>query len=236
MQSLLVPPRCAFTCRKSFVRYFASTRSVPAAATGSNASMSSNPYPFPKQANPAPHHIFHLPRGATQKDIKARYFELVRIYHPDSAVARHHPPDVAQAHFQAIKRAYDILQGRRALVDGMDAPPPTAGMRAREPPSARARRRPYFDDVKADERWTERVVVGGLLLTVIALFAQTYATKQQALSEAAARKRSARREAEARIGRPEDLVLGHDGISSDGILPSSRTQSSTDDASRLNSP
>lgn len=38
-----------------------------------HASISSKPpFPFPTHTNPAPHDIFHLPRNASQRDIKSR--------------------------------------------------------------------------------------------------------------------------------------------------------------------
>lgn len=36
------------------------------------ASTSSNPYPFPLVKQPSPHQIFHLPKGASRADVKAR--------------------------------------------------------------------------------------------------------------------------------------------------------------------
>ncbi|KAI0812327.1 hypothetical protein BC629DRAFT_931986 [Irpex lacteus] len=77
-----------------------------------HASTSANPYPYPNTANPTPHQIFHLPRSATQADVKARYYELVRIYHPDSPVSRVLPSTTAQTRFQAITHAYDVLRGK----------------------------------------------------------------------------------------------------------------------------
>lgn len=46
-------------------------RMRPSAASR-HASTSAGAYPFPTHARPTPHQIFHLPIGATQKDIKAR--------------------------------------------------------------------------------------------------------------------------------------------------------------------
>ena len=46
-------------------------------------------YPFPKHAHPTPHQIFHLPVGATQKEIKSRCAHLFSLH-----VLHHsfHPP------------------------------------------------------------------------------------------------------------------------------------------------
>ncbi|OSX66257.1 hypothetical protein POSPLADRAFT_1094466, partial [Postia placenta MAD-698-R-SB12] len=75
-------------------------------------SSTANPYPFPSSANPSPHQIFHLPLSATRDEVKARYYDLVRIYHPDSPVSRTVPPATAHARFQAISAAYAALSGK----------------------------------------------------------------------------------------------------------------------------
>src|SRR5438552_4483576 len=41
--------------------------------------------PWPKSPNPSPYEIFNLPHSATEKEIKSRYFLLVKQYHPDHA-------------------------------------------------------------------------------------------------------------------------------------------------------
>ncbi|OSX64564.1 hypothetical protein POSPLADRAFT_1087952, partial [Postia placenta MAD-698-R-SB12] len=68
--------------------------------------------PFPTHAHPTPHEIFHLPLGATQQDIKARYYDLVRAHHPDSPLCRDVPAPERHARFQRITAAYDVLRGR----------------------------------------------------------------------------------------------------------------------------
>ncbi|KAH9941290.1 uncharacterized protein BXZ73DRAFT_42063 [Epithele typhae] len=78
-----------------------------------HASTSSTPFPFPTAARPTPHQIFHLPLGASQKDIKARYYELVRVHHPDSPSAQLLSPAERRSRFQAISSAYDSLRGKR---------------------------------------------------------------------------------------------------------------------------
>ncbi|KZV60417.1 hypothetical protein PENSPDRAFT_760014 [Peniophora sp. CONT] len=76
------------------------------------ASTSSSPYPFPQVQNPSPWQIFHLQPSASQQDIKARYYALVRLYHPDAPACRTVPPDLAHRRFQAIRAAYDSLTGK----------------------------------------------------------------------------------------------------------------------------
>ncbi|KAG1777683.1 hypothetical protein EV702DRAFT_217108 [Suillus placidus] len=145
----------------------------------SYASKSANPYPYPTQTNPQPHQIFHLPRSANQEDVKRRYYELVRIYHPDSAVARHYPSEESQARFQAISRAYDILRGK-ATSSGE----PVEATHKVDPIRWSTRlRRPHFDDTVSDERWKERVIMGTVFLTLAAFVAQTSWTRQKAIAE-----------------------------------------------------
>ncbi|KAF8320064.1 hypothetical protein DL93DRAFT_1927280 [Clavulina sp. PMI_390] len=96
-------------------RTFATSQPYHAAETSAaGATNGANPYPFPSKDRPTPHDIFHLPKSASKKDIKQRYFELARIYHPDSAISRPHPTDVIQARWNAISAAYDHLRGKRA--------------------------------------------------------------------------------------------------------------------------
>ncbi|KAL1661189.1 hypothetical protein GGF50DRAFT_61643 [Schizophyllum commune] len=59
-----------------------------------------NAYPFPTNPRPTPHQIFHLPVTATQKEIKARYYDLVRLHHPDSHNCRHMTPAERHRRFQ----------------------------------------------------------------------------------------------------------------------------------------
>ena len=62
---------------------------------------------LPTKSNASPFEIFSLPSTATSKEIKARYYELVKIYHPDRCTTgdqQKHTKD-----FQAIVRAYELL-------------------------------------------------------------------------------------------------------------------------------
>ncbi|KAI0644500.1 hypothetical protein C8Q79DRAFT_912882 [Trametes meyenii] len=137
------------------------------------ASTSANPYPFPRNAHPTPHQIFHLPKSATRADVKARYYDLVRIYHPDSPSARAGgiSPETAHTRFQAISSAYAMLSGKKAMssTDVSD----TEGFGPTSRPSyhdlstamwrAKQRRRAELD-VGLDDRWKERMMLGAVLL------------------------------------------------------------------------
>ncbi|KAF5377079.1 hypothetical protein D9757_007731 [Collybiopsis confluens] len=74
-------------------------------------STNSNSFTFPTHlSNPSPYDIFHLRYGCTSQQIKERYIELVRQYHPDSPACRAVPASERHARFQAIRAAYDSLR------------------------------------------------------------------------------------------------------------------------------
>ncbi|THH19139.1 hypothetical protein EW146_g1974 [Bondarzewia mesenterica] len=78
-------------------------------------SQSRNNFSFPSHTNPTPHQIFHLSPGASQQEVKFRYYDLVRLHHPDSPACRNIPAQVRHARFQAITAAYDHLRGRTQM-------------------------------------------------------------------------------------------------------------------------
>lgn len=70
----------------------------------SSTSSESRPHiPWPKSSNPTPYEIFNLPRNASQKEIKSRYFLLVKQYHPD------HAPPTSVDRFRKVVESYKIL-------------------------------------------------------------------------------------------------------------------------------
>ncbi|TBU44981.1 hypothetical protein BD309DRAFT_1072370 [Dichomitus squalens] len=195
------------------------------------ASTSANPYPFPRTAHPTPHQIFHLPRSATQADVKARYYDLVRIYHPDSPAARAGgiSPETAHARFQAISSAYAILTGKKSgsLTEGGETGDGLGG-KARasyhdlSTAMWRERQRRKADlDVGFDDRWKDRLMLGAVLLVrslrkcmikrraltartkTIGMFVyQTYTTRAKALSESRQTRRSSTRAGSASSTEP----------------------------------
>ena len=99
-----------------------------------------NQLPYPLHPRPTPYQIFHLPSGASQKQVKDRCefleaglrplgfqiltfssvvfledYELVRVHHPDSPHSRASdlPKRIRDERFSAIKDAHDILTGKR---------------------------------------------------------------------------------------------------------------------------
>ncbi|KAF8629840.1 hypothetical protein AX15_003206 [Amanita polypyramis BW_CC] len=157
-----------------------------------------NPYPFPVHQNPTPHQIFHLPSSATEEDIKARYYDLVRIYHPDKA-GPSVVPDIAHARFQAITAAYDILRGKSgAAVDGTSGGP-SAWAREGGYPTAAAwraasqakRAQELYSGGKIDDRWKDHVFLSAVVLTVGIFVYQMTVTRREAMVNVVARSRHA---------------------------------------------
>lgn len=81
-----------------------------------------NPYPLPSAGRATPYDIFHIGTHASAAEIKARYYDLVKIYHPDRALAgvAHDGKtgdqiDVQKAHdnFKRITEAYTVLSDER---------------------------------------------------------------------------------------------------------------------------
>ncbi|EJU03494.1 hypothetical protein DACRYDRAFT_93836 [Dacryopinax primogenitus] len=97
----------AAICRRSFATAFRTFSTSPVTQTAPHLS-------YPSHAHPTPHEIFHLRRTASQDEIKERYYELVRVHHPDSPTCRHEPDDIRQERFKAITKAYDILKSTRS--------------------------------------------------------------------------------------------------------------------------
>ena len=91
-------------------------------------------------------------------------YELVRIYHPDSPIARVYPPEVSEARFHNIATSYDVLRGRRTTVDpnspgGM--PHPRVDLHA----LWRAKQCHRHDPMEpVDDRWKDRIILGSLFL------------------------------------------------------------------------
>lgn len=64
----------------------ASTQAGPSRTPSS--SNGNNPYPLPTTSTASPYDVFHLPRNASRAEIKSRYYDLVKIYHPDRVLAQ----------------------------------------------------------------------------------------------------------------------------------------------------
>jgi len=149
--------------------------------SASTTNSSANPYPYPSNSNPTPHQIFHLPPNTSQKEVKSRYYELVRIYHPDSPVARAYPPDVSEARFHAISASYDVLRGRRATLDP-DSPDAAPHPRVDLHALWRARQYRREDPLEpVDERWKDGIILGSLVVALGVLVYQMRASRRSAM-------------------------------------------------------
>ncbi|KAF5322607.1 hypothetical protein D9619_001340 [Psilocybe cf. subviscida] len=142
------------------------------ASSSSPSSSASNPYPYPTNRHPTPYQLFHLPSNATKGEIKARYYELVRLYHPDKQVGAVVDDDIARARFQAITAAYDVLTGKTPAGSGMPGDmghnhtpreamshATTAAYRA-----ARQRRQELYDSGSVDDVKKDRFIMAGVVL------------------------------------------------------------------------
>ncbi|KAG8213978.1 hypothetical protein J3R82DRAFT_10728 [Butyriboletus roseoflavus] len=109
-------------------------------------------------------------------------YDLVRIYHPDSPVGRKYPAEMAQARFQSISTAYDVMRGKSAITGEVL----TSRERHMDPARFRPRapRRPHFDETTGDERWKERVLVGATVVAIVAFVAQTTTARRKAIVQA----------------------------------------------------
>ncbi|KAI0248772.1 hypothetical protein BJV78DRAFT_1130825 [Lactifluus subvellereus] len=142
----------------------------PTRLASTSTSSTSPKFPFPTHRNPTPHQIFHLPPGASQAEIKARYYELARTFHPDSPTAHALPVSVRHVRFHAITMAYDILRGKSHphLYHGFADNPYAAELARRRRQHAQRqsyhqRAAPEFAEAGgmdgADEAWKDQVII-----------------------------------------------------------------------------
>ncbi|KAH9851984.1 hypothetical protein C2E23DRAFT_732040 [Lenzites betulinus] len=182
-----------------------SSRLVPRGSRCASTTSSST-YPFPVHAHPTPHQIFHLSAGATQQQIKSRYYELVRIHHPDSPHGRNLSPSVRHCRFQSITAAYDTLRGKCTSTNGpVDIYRAELDRRRRARAAYEASRTQSYPrgpewSASADDRWKDRIIlfVGILALGAglgPALVWPGYSASYQAHVSAAKNLAQARREA-----------------------------------------
>ncbi|KAG6868917.1 hypothetical protein C0993_007691 [Termitomyces sp. T159_Od127] len=138
---------------------------------------------------PSSANVSIVEKGVVKKD-----YELVRIYHPDKADPLI-PPEDAHARFQSITAAYDVLQGKVPLKDSPFLSTSSPVRDGSYPTTAAWRARSRRNELYAgkDERWKDRLIIFGLVVTVAALVAQVFLTRRQVLSEAAARTRYSRK-------------------------------------------
>ncbi|TFK66164.1 hypothetical protein BDN72DRAFT_161147 [Pluteus cervinus] len=134
-------------------------------------------YPFPKHPRPTPHQIFHLSPSASQVEIKARYYDLVRIHHPDSPHSRLIPAAERHSRFQSITAAYDVLRGKTSGAFGSsssgDHYAEEVARRKRAYWAQRARTAEFTQyaqhgewSASADDRWKDKIILIVGILTL----------------------------------------------------------------------
>ncbi|KAJ7209479.1 hypothetical protein GGX14DRAFT_451618 [Mycena pura] len=133
---------------------------------------------FPAHPNPTPHQIFRLPRNASPADIKARYLDLVRIYHPDKCDSSV-PSEVAHARFRAITAAYNTLRHGSTLPEQDTTKPVTPTARA----MYKRKRNLYSGPQLADDSWKDKIIVVGVIFAAFCFVIQSAATRRALLLE-----------------------------------------------------
>jgi len=81
-------------------------------ATG-NATPSSDDIRWPKSSNPSPYEIFGLPPSASASEVKKRYYQLARIYHPDSRAPSAEAEQERLHRFRQVVQANELLSAAR---------------------------------------------------------------------------------------------------------------------------
>jgi hypothetical protein len=98
------PPASASSTLLPHIVSFSTSTVLHDPADGSSfAGPGSSTLPWPNHPNPTPYEIFNIPRTASQKEIKSRYFMLVKQYHPD------HAPKSSTERFRKVVEAYKVL-------------------------------------------------------------------------------------------------------------------------------
>ncbi|KAH6914441.1 hypothetical protein BKA70DRAFT_667006 [Coprinopsis sp. MPI-PUGE-AT-0042] len=179
-------PRSSVCSRSRCLKSYAYSARV-LARSSSTAAAGDAKYPFPAHRNPSPHQVFHLPKNASEADVKARYYDLVRLYHPDKATDI--APDLAHERFQVITHAYDVLRGKKASgsVDSEQAGP-TVDLRYQTTAAWRTMHRKRTENLyksgAADEKWKDRLIVVGVVGTIAFVLLNMVMTRRAVLDEA----------------------------------------------------
>ncbi|KDR75059.1 hypothetical protein GALMADRAFT_69917 [Galerina marginata CBS 339.88] len=156
-----------------------------------NPSSNHNPFPYPSHRNPTPHQLFHLPVNATKAEIKARYYDLVRHYHPDK-VGESTDSSTALARFRAITAAYDTLRGKTP--HNHNASTGSSNLEARYRTTAayramRQKRQELYESGAVDDTRTDKLLIAGVIFTIVFVLYHTLTTRRAALADAMDRSR-----------------------------------------------
>ncbi|TFY57044.1 hypothetical protein EVJ58_g7272 [Rhodofomes roseus] len=142
--------------------------------------------PFPISDEHTPYASPDLPPPAQCNE--RRDYDLVRIYHPDSAISRAVPPDTAHARFQAISAAYSVLTGKARRMGDVESDSaselrPDYNSLSTAMWKAKQRRRAELN-VGTDDRWKDALMFGAITLSVAAFVWQAHSARQQAIAAA----------------------------------------------------
>lgn len=105
----------------SFRRVRASATTTHGRTRSPNSRSTPEDLSFPRHIlNPSPYDIFRLPRTSSASQIKSRYYDLVRVLHPDklSSASASSPSETsdadhltrAQEEFKSVVQAYELLR------------------------------------------------------------------------------------------------------------------------------
>lgn len=83
------------------------------AATLNRSFATSDDHRWPKVSNPTPYEILGLPPTASSTEIKKRYYELVKKYHPDSRIGSVEAENERLRRFRQIVQANEMLSTAR---------------------------------------------------------------------------------------------------------------------------
>ncbi|KAJ7777092.1 hypothetical protein B0H16DRAFT_1504305 [Mycena metata] len=165
-----------------------------------------HPYAFPTQPRPTAHEIFHLPRGASEADIKKRYIELVKLHHPDAQSSRSLSPAERHRRFQMVSSAYETLHHKRVFPERDRDHSVWAEIDRRKRAQYRHSRRAEYEYAEwknppVDGRWTDRVILAFGFVALISgmtpmwLYPRNRAIERRMTSASAADLSEARKEA-----------------------------------------
>lgn len=169
-----LPCQHCFPCAHILVRPFHAGRSE-----GDNVE-------WPKSANPTPYEIFGLPPTATSAEIKKRYYQLAKKYHPDSRSASAEAEQERLTRFRKVVQANELLsttRGRRLygnssfdmnVNDIMGDPIHWRGnfegrFRARRPEEKEGWNDGFFDGNKAQPFYTSNANFAGGIIVIMVL-------------------------------------------------------------------
>jgi curved DNA-binding protein CbpA len=106
IQSLISP-------RHTTLLGYPSSRKFHVASTTGSPSPLSDDIRWPKVPNPTPYEILSLPPTASPTEIKKRYYELARKYHPDSRFGTAEAEQERLQRFRQVVQANELLSAAR---------------------------------------------------------------------------------------------------------------------------